>query len=1041
MLFFCLALILLSAKPAAQAQDFLSHLSATKDDPIYATYAAPLETSEFFVDEGYRFIFYEPERGIEFETDHAGIWSTAWRMGAQVRWRLKDMAREPVIRVTYSNLVRFDLEPFPDLLVDVFFLVYSSRIALQEITLTNRADSARTITLYPFIYFRRNAMGNPYVSPQRDLIGFNHREPPDGWTVAHGVPHVDHRTTLWMLSEPADHFGGYTRLGSVPPGPARFSGLARFSGPARPLGPAHSSGPAQVVQPNYCVEWGPIYHSDGSPCTHLPPDVSQIVLHNGSDREILTEEAPKWGDPDPNVPGNGFQGCELGHFDNPPIAEGDSFTVIFTCLARDEQGIARGRIPQLPAPAGVYVPMRFSPVPFPPRPSGLQVQVDTTGHRAILRWQSEPGLSYRIYRRTEHERGEYDLLARGVQDSVYVDESMDPESFYAYILVAEDKEGRWSPHSLEVSTVPLAEFFSDVGDDGNLQDRILPGAVTVLAFQKSFTLGPGETARWRIIRAVQEAEADPTPLYEQCRELMEAPLEPYVEADEALYHRIPRLEFDDPDVAHMYWSAFNLLRQVMMPPEGQCSYNYYLYSREPTWGWGHGGQVFHESLAMLAYVYMDPRGAMDSQRIFMERQASDGYIPYRVGPYLNETIPWGNQLTSSAPWFNWENWELFRITGDTTFLEEAYESGKKFYNFWITHRDSDGDGLCEWGAHAVLECVRDGKVAVWDQVGWPSHFECLDLNTLLVVEAQSLAQMAEALGRADEARLWQQEAQSRAERINQLMWDPQDEFYYHVDKEDHDFTHRQPNDLKRKEIIGFLPLWAGIARQEQAEALIRHLLDPSEFWREYGVPSLAANDPYYNPVGYWNGPVWVQWNYLIFRGLLNYGCRELAAVLARKVFDAVITQLKTTHTFWEIYSPDSPFGGHHQAYIWTGLVARMAIDLADTASAVRNSEPGISIASPALRIYPNPASGPIRIVLRVPSGSSKTIHLEIFDLLGRRVRRLEVSNRGPGSRVIFWDGRDEKGKVVPAGIYFCRVQVGKHILSQKIIKLWQSRGE
>ena len=35
------------------------------------------------------------------------------------------------------------------------------------------------------------------------------------------------------------------------------------------------------------------------------------------------------------------------------------------------------------------------------------------------------------------------------------------------------------------------------------------------------------------------------------------------------------------------------------------------------------------------------------------------------------------------------------------------------------NRDSDHDGLCEWGGHAVLESVRDGYVAAWDQVGWP----------------------------------------------------------------------------------------------------------------------------------------------------------------------------------------------------------------------------------------------------------------------------------------------------------------------------------
>ena len=45
---------------------------------------------------------------------------------------------------------------------------------------------------------------------------------------------------------------------------------------------------------------------------------------------------------------------------------------------------------------------------------------------------------------------------------------------------------------------------------------------------------------------------------------------------------------------------------------GQTSYNFYVFSREPLWGWGHGHQVLHESLSMLAYVYLDPVSAQNS---------------------------------------------------------------------------------------------------------------------------------------------------------------------------------------------------------------------------------------------------------------------------------------------------------------------------------------------------------------------------------------------------------------------------------------------
>ena len=74
--------------------------------------------------------------------------------------------------------------------------------------------------------------------------------------------------------------------------------------------------------------------------------------------------------------------------------------------------------------------------------------------------------------------------------------------------------------------------------------------------------------------------------------------------------------------------------------------------------------------------------------------------------------------------------------------------------------------------------------------------------------------------------------QSRTQLINQYCWDEIQGFYYNVDKRDNDFTYTEPNDLKRDEIIGFLPLWAGIANQEQAKSLVEKLTDPNSFWRE-----------------------------------------------------------------------------------------------------------------------------------------------------------------------------------------------------------------
>ncbi|MCK4578769.1 MAG: hypothetical protein KAU50_08255, partial [Candidatus Marinimicrobia bacterium] len=862
-------------------QDFLSHLSATRDTPIFTTYAAHMDRSEFIVDEGYRLIWYAPDRAIEYETDNAGILSLGFKVDGEFRYHLDQISSEPVITTSYSDLVKYTYYPFNDIRVKVFFLVYSSRIAIQDVTITNEGTSTTDVHVYPILYHNRQTLSDVNLTVEHDGWSFGHQEHPDGWTTAHSVPYQSALMNAFLIDTPANAWGAYTDLGTIPP-----------------LAPALMN---NAQQDNSCVEWGLVRHADSSLCNHTPPHAQQIILLNNSATEILTEAAPKWGDISPNIPGDGYQGCELGHFDSPAIVQGDSFQVIFTCLATGQQGIGQGVVPELLAPADVPIAdIQLDSASFVPVPQQVEVTF-YDGNEAEIRWEKEEGCTYSVYRRNAlAETGEYDRVAQDISYSGWVDWDIAADEKYGYLVVAHDSLGRFSGHSGEVNNLGYDDFLTDV-QNNTLSNMIPSDEIKVVAVQRNLSIPAGQSMTVRVIRGVTETDSSVSELLTDCRSLFSMDLEQFMSENEQLYSRIPRLNFSNPDYEMMYWSAFSMMRQVMLPPEGKCGYNYYVFSREPTWGWGHGGQVFHESLTMLAYAWMDPRGAMDSQRIYMERQHDDGYINYRTGPYLDETIPVDGQLTTSAPWYAWQNWEIYRITGDREFLQDAYESSVQFYTYYEVRRDADGDSLCEWGAHAVLESVRDGLVAVWDEVAWPTNFEAVDLNTMLVQEAKSLADMAAELGYADEAQDWRQNADDRARLINQTMWDEKTGFYYHVDKKDHDFTYEAADDLKREEIIGFLPLWAGIASREQAEQLVAKLTDPSKFWRPYGVPSLAADDSYYNPKGYWNGPVWVEWNFLIVDGLLQYGYEAEARELVRRVAAGMIAQLKKDHNLWEFY--------------------------------------------------------------------------------------------------------------------------------------------
>jgi len=382
------------------------------------------------------------------------------------------------------------------------------------------------------------------------------------------------------------------------------------------------------------------------------------------------------------------------------------------------------------------------------------------------------------------------------------------------------------------------------------------------------------------------------------------------------------------DEALVYRSSFVLLDQLVMPPEGNLDRAYYLFSREPTWWFARLGQHTHESLATLALARLHPELAESSHRIWLDRIEEDGYLPYNVGPVVEQTT----LGTTTAPLLAYEGWELAQLLDDPVFLADAYEAAARFRDFWVENRDQDGDGLCEFGGFAMTESVRDLNNVIWEEVAPPEEVEAVDLNSWLAMEERTLADMARALGRDEEALAWDAAADTRAALINQHMWDEETGFYYHVVRDGGGFDYAEPGDLKRMEIAGFMPMWAGIVTGERLEILLGHLTDEGRFWREFGVPSLAADDPSYAPRAtgccLWDGPVWIQWQYLLFRALKRYHRDALAEELLKRNLAAVQAQLSSVHQFRELYDPDSEERPNESMpnYVWTPLIALMMLE-------------------------------------------------------------------------------------------------------------------
>jgi spore coat protein A len=82
---------------------------------------------------------------------------------------------------------------------------------------------------------------------------------------------------------------------------------------------------------------------------------------------------------------------------------------------------------------------------------------------------------------------------------------------------------------------------------------------------------------------------------------------------------------------------------------------------------------------------------------------------------------------------------------------------------------------------------------------------------------------------------------------------------------------------------------------------------------------------------------------------------------------------------------------------------------------------------------PNPFGAETRIHYDLPREAS--IRLAVFDIAGRSVRVLDRSRRPAGAHSVQWDGRDDAGRDMPAGLYLVRLQVEGESVVSKVLRV------
>jgi glycogen debranching enzyme len=373
-----------------------------------------------------------------------------------------------------------------------------------------------------------------------------------------------------------------------------------------------------------------------------------------------------------------------------------------------------------------------------------------------------------------------------------------------------------------------------------------------------------------------------------------------------------------PPVAERYQQQYYYAWWVMRT--GLISTRYYMTREGMTpskihyvgvWQWD---AFFHA----LAYRHIDTRLAEDQVRLVLDHQRADGMLPDAVhdeGIITRLSLPVEADVTK-PPIAAWTALQLFATSGHRDFLDEVYEPLVRWNRWWYECNDDDGDGLCQYN-HPFSSGLDDSPL--WDE-GMPVTSP--DLNTYLCVQQQALAEIAAIIGEPDDATLWQQRAQQTAQRMVERLWDEEAGLFRALRH-----TPQGPVPLRVVTPFSLYPLWTGYLPEPIAVRLLAHLTDPETFWPRYPVPTVARNDPHYDPNQMWRGPTWVNVNYLFCQGLQRTGHLELARELRRRTLDLIMQH----QDIYEYYHPET--GTHPpKAAPLFGWTSALFIDMAIQAS-------------------------------------------------------------------------------------------------------------
>ena len=373
----------------------------------------------------------------------------------------------------------------------------------------------------------------------------------------------------------------------------------------------------------------------------------------------------------------------------------------------------------------------------------------------------------------------------------------------------------------------------------------------------------------------------------------------------------PHISLADEPARDLYACAALAVEQALYARRGKMQYwgcvpNKVHYN----WFW-----LWDTGFNSIGYSEYRPDLAMETVLNMFSIQAQDGFIAHMSNDRLAALT-----RHSMAPVFGFTTPFILQRCPPgqerRQFLEIFYRQSVKFLAWWEKRRDNNHNGLLEY--LSVDESGGDNspragyvpKIIFINYFGYLGELiasktrplDSADLNAWMYQYETAMAGWAAELGYSSEVSAWQQKAHALAEKIDQVLWDEPagcwlDAYMVRGGKERRHFRTLTP-------WIWF-PAFLGATRSEtKARRVIeQHLLNPNEFFGPYPIPSVAYNDPDFDPtVPGWTSSIWMPLAYSALVTLFQFGYTDEARELKNRLVTMLLNQGDRKGVF-ETYDP------------------------------------------------------------------------------------------------------------------------------------------